>query len=312
VIRALLGQLTGERVRAERATGPLRAGDDGVPFGVPPPEGVLGRAGGENFPVASPLLPSGTRPHVVAVYGFARLVDQLGDDAPGDRLALLDWLEQELRRAYLGQATYPIMRRLSATIAAYGLPEAPFLALIEANRRDQTVSRYASFSDLLGYCELSANPVGRLVLRLFGASTPERERWSDAVCSGLQLVEHAQDVKEDALRGRIYLPLEDLRAVGCDETELSLPRTSPALAAAVARLVDRATVLLGEGEPLVASLNGRARLAVAGFVGGGLAAASAIRSRGYEVLAGSPRATKAVLAREVARTLWRARRRGGS
>jgi squalene synthase HpnC len=270
------------------------------------------RARGENFPVASLLLPSGTRPHIVAVYGFARLVDQLGDDAPGDRLALLSWLEDELRRAYQGRATYPLLRRLSATIAACKLPEEPFLALIEANRRDQVQHRYPTWDDLLSYCELSANPVGRLVLHIFGAATADRERWSDAVCTGLQLVEHAQDVKEDAERGRVYLPEEDLRSLGCGEADLYAATTSPALAAALARLLSRAGALLEEGYPLVDSLRGRARLAVAGFVGGGRAAAAAIEAHGYDVLGGSPRPSKVELAREVAATLWRARRTSSS
>ncbi|MBO0713238.1 MAG: squalene synthase HpnC [Acidimicrobiales bacterium] len=281
----------------------------GVPAGVPAPLEVERRARGENFPVASLLLPSGTRPHILAVYGFARLVDQLGDDAPGDRLALLSWLEDELRRAYEGRATYPLLRRLSSTIATYRLPEEPFLALIEANRRDQIQHRYPTWDDLLSYCELSANPVGRLVLHLFGAATADRERWSDAVCSGLQLVEHAQDVREDARRGRVYLPEEDLRSLGCDTADLTAATTSPALAAVLARLLSRAGALLEEGYPLVDSLRGRARLAVAGFVGGGRAAVSAIEAHGYEVLAGSPRPGKAEVAREVATTLWRARRR---
>lgn len=279
-----------------------------VPAGVPSPLEVERRAGGENFPVASLLLPSGTRPHILAVYGFARLVDQLGDDAPGDRLALLSWLEDELRRAYEGQATYPLLRRLTATIAACRLPEDLFLALIEANRRDQVQHRYPTWDDLLSYCELSANPVGRLVLRIFGVATADRERWSDAVCTGLQLVEHAQDVREDAVRGRVYLPEEDLRSLGCDAADLTAATTSPALAAVLARLLSRAGALLEEGYPLVNSLRGRARLAVAGFVGGGLAAARAIEAHGYEVLGGPPRPSKAELAREVGGTLWRARR----
>jgi squalene synthase HpnC len=298
VIRAATGQ--SDPVAAP--TGP------DFPRGVPRPEEVEQRAGSENFPVASLLLPSGIRPHVLAIYGFARLVDQLGDDAPGDRLALLSWLEQELERAYQGRATYPLLRRLSATIAAYQLPADPFLALIEANRLDQTQHRYPTFDDLLSYCELSANPVGRLVLRLFGAATAERERWSDAVCTGLQLVEHAQDVKEDAERGRVYLPQDDLRALGCDETDLTAHTTSLALAAVVARVLSRASALLEEGYPLVRSLRGRARLAVAGFVGGGRAAASAIEANGYEVLAASPRPGKREVAGAVVETLWRSRR----
>src|SRR5436309_11537531 len=185
--------------------------------GLLDPRRVRSRARQENFPVASRFLPRAIRADLLAIYGFARMVDDAGDEAPGDRAALLDRIESELDGAFAGTATDPVLRSLRATIRAHDLPREPFLRLIEANRRDQVVSRYQTFSDLQAYCELSANPVGHLVLLVLEASTPRRVAWSDSVCTGLQLVEHWQDVAEDARRGRVYVPQEDLRRFGCTD-----------------------------------------------------------------------------------------------
>jgi squalene synthase HpnC len=175
------------------------------------------RAGGENFPVASFLAPREARPHLRAVYGFARLVDTLGDEAEGDRDALLDALEQELD----GPPTVPVMRRLHATIAACGLPREPFARLIEANRRDQRTTRYETWDDVREYCSYSAEPVGRIVLGIYGrADEPELVAASDDVCTGLQLVNFLQDPPRDLALGRVYLPQEDLRRHGCTEEDL--------------------------------------------------------------------------------------------
>ncbi|HEX4244776.1 MAG TPA: squalene/phytoene synthase family protein, partial [Acidimicrobiales bacterium] len=145
---------------------------------------VLGQARSENFPVASVLLPKTVRSHLLAIYGFARLADDIGDEVEGDRLAQLDWLESELERAAAGTAAHPILVRLTPTLAQLDLPLDPFRALIEANRVDQRVTRYQTMDDLVGYCRLSAVPVGRLVLLVFGVSTPERVALSDEVCIG--------------------------------------------------------------------------------------------------------------------------------
>src|ERR1700723_3373988 len=142
---------------------------------LPPPEAVMARVGGENFPVASRALPRGVREHLLALYGFARVVDELGDaDArpTADRLAALDWLEAELERTYAGAAHHPLLVRLQGTVRECALPREPFLRLIEANRVDQRVVRYDTWEQLLGYCHLSADPVGELVLGVFGAATP--------------------------------------------------------------------------------------------------------------------------------------------
>src|ERR1700722_12300325 len=139
-------------------------------FRAPTAEAVMARATGENFPVASRVLGAELRAHLLALYGFARLVDELGDCAPGDRLAALDWLESELDRAYAGTAGHPLLARLTPTLRECALPREPFVRLIEANRLDQRKSRYETWGELRDYCSLSANPVGELVLGVFGQS----------------------------------------------------------------------------------------------------------------------------------------------
>lgn len=254
----------------------------------------------ENFPVAMRVLGSRARAHLLAIYGAARVIDEAGDAFEGDRCAMLDALEAEILRAFAGSASDPVFVRLSATVRELNLPVAPFLRLIEANRRDQAITRYERFEDLLGYCALSANPVGELVLRVFGAWSPERAELSDAICSALQVVEHLQDVREDALRGRVYLPAEDLVGFGVREEELSAATASPALRRLVAYEAARASRLLESGLPLVRSLRGRARVAVAGFAGGGLAQLEALARANYDVLAARVRAPR----RTVARRTW--------
>ena len=171
------------------------------------------------------------------------------------------------------------------------MPREPFLRLIEANRRDQLVGSYATFEELAGYCDLSANPVGELVLHVFGRATPDRIALSDRVCTALQLAEHCQDVEEDYGRGRVYLPAEDLERFGVGPDHLAARETSPSLRRLLAFEVDRARRLLAEGTPLVGRLRGRARLAVAGYVGGGRATLDAIAAADYDVLAVTPRAS---------------------
>jgi len=280
---------------------------------VPAAADVMRRAPAENFPVASRLLPAATRRHLLAVYGFARLADEIGDAAvarpgaappAGRTLARLDWLEAELDAAYAGRATHPVLVRLTPTLAELALPAEPFRALIEANRRDQTVTDYATYDELLEYCRLSANPVGRLVLAIFGRSTPERVAWSDSVCTGLQLVEHLQDVAEDARAGRVYLPAEDRTRFRVRRDDLTTARASLGLRALVAFEADRARRFLAGGAGLVATLPPRPRLAVAGFVAGGLAALDRIAAAGGDVLAvTSLQPTKTAVARRTARLL---------
>ena len=273
------------------------------PIDLPPEAQLLARADHENFPVVTRLVPREARAHLLAVYAFARLTDDLGDEHPGDRLAALDWLEGDLRAAIEGRPSHPVTARLSRTITATGLTAGPFLDLIAANRRDQSVVRQASWDDLIDYCRLSANPIGTAVLAIAGALTPERQALSDRVCSGLQVVEHLQDVGEDAAAGRIYLPADDLRRFGVADADLTAPVASPALRAAVAYELARARELLAAGIPLSQSLWGWSRVAVAGYVAGGLAAADAIEAAGYDVLAGPTRPSRPRTLRHALRVL---------
>jgi squalene synthase HpnC len=260
-----------------------------IPAALPSTESVVGQAGTENFPVALRLLPRAVRDHLLAVYGFARLTDDIGDEATGDRLELLDWLEAELKRAAHGQATHPLLVQLAPTMAQCGLPLHPFQRLIEANRQDQLVRRYETMGQLMGYCMLSAAPVGELVLGVFGVSTPARVLLSNDVCSALQIIEHLQDVAEDFAHDRVYLPQSDLRSYGCREADLAAPHASPALRTVLRYEAGRARRLLGSAVPLARQLPLQPRIAVCGFAAGGLAALDELERAGFEVLADRPR-----------------------
>jgi squalene synthase HpnC len=289
--------------------------------GFPDGPSVMSQARAENFPVAARVLSHRDRRHLFAVYGFARLADEIGDELVGERLAALDWLELELDRAFAGQARTPLLRALEPTIFDCGLPRAPLARLIEANRMDQLVARYETWEHLLAYCALSANPVGELVLHVFGLASPERIALSNHVCTALQLVEHLQDVAEDLRRGRIYLPAEDLMRFGSSHAQLidfrsdlgdavssgrlrglahrRPPSRSATRSRARAQLgevvefeVIRARELLGAGTPLVSAIQGREKIAVAAFVAGGCAALEQIERAGFDVLGGVPRPSR--------------------
>jgi squalene synthase HpnC len=300
--------------------GPGRAHRSGPePAGTPDAAAVMARAGAENFPVAARLLAARQRRALLAVYGFARLADELGDELRGDRLAALEWLQSELDGAYAGRSSIdtpfgahdvtgewagcaPLLVSLRRVLAECPLPPEPFARLIEANRLDQSVARYRTWEQLRSYCHLSADPVGELVLAIFDLHTPERVRLSDSVCTGLQLAEHLQDVGEDLARGRVYLPAEDLERFGCSQERLA----GPGMREAVAFELARARELLWAGGPLVASVPGwRAKLAIAAFAAGGLAALEQIERAGYQVLDGVAPASRRSRARWLVRVLRR-------
>ncbi|MEU6293237.1 squalene synthase HpnC [Streptomyces sp. NPDC046988] len=277
--------------------------------------GTLAKAADENFPVAPFFLPRDWRTDLMAVYGFARLVDDIGDGdlAPGgadarllgvpddradDRVLMLDAFEEDLHRVFDGTPRHPLLRRLRPTVRRRSLTPAPFLGLIAANRQDQLVRRYETYDDLLAYCELSANPVGHLVLAVTGTATPERIRRSDAVCTALQIVEHLQDVAEDLGRDRIYLPAEDMKRFHVQEADLAASTANASVRALLAYEARRAHDLLDEGAPLVGSVHGRLRLLLAGFVAGGRAALRAIADADHDVLPGPPKPGKLRLLRE--------------
>jgi squalene synthase HpnC len=183
----------------------------------------------------------------------------------------------------------PVVATAVRSTLELGADPKPLFDLIAANRQDQSVRAYDTFDDLLAYCALSANPVGRLVLAAFRASGEDRFAWSDSICTGLQLAEHWQDVAEDAAAGRVYLPREDLDRFGVAPSTLSAgPPASRGLRALMVFEVARARGSLDRGRPLLASLSGSARWAVAGFWAGGHAALDGIAQRRFDVLAGTP------------------------
>ncbi len=285
------------------------------------------RASGENFPVALRLLPTSRRKYLMAVYGLARTTDDIGDRAPpGQRARLLDELEADLRRLYAslgrgggdgigggsgsedGDGAKPrtrVVGALGPAVTDCGIPMQPFLDLIQANRQDQVVTRYQAFGDLLGYCRLSANPVGRIVLYVFGSFSQRRAELSDSICTALQLAEHWQDVAEDLRAGRIYLPARDMDEFGCSEADLALASAPPQVRRLIAFETGRATAMLDEGAPLIGTLRGAARVAVAGYVAGGRAALAAIAGADHDVLRGTPLPRKRRLASELVRAYAR-------
>src|SRR5213083_2968292 len=257
------------------------------------PAQVAAHARTENFPIASLLFPRALRPHLHAIYGFARLVDILGDEYEGDRLAALDELEREVEACYTGEPAWAVMRELQPTIRACDLPREPFLRLIEANRMDQRISQYATWADLKHYCVHSADPVGRLVLGVLGRGEPELVALSDDVCTGLQLVNFLQDVPRDLALGRVYLPAEDRRRFEVT----NLDRANEPLRRLLEFEADRAGHLLGSGDPLGVKLGGRTGRAVAAFARGGLAAVEALERAKFDVFSGRPKPSRARLAR---------------
>ena len=268
---------------------------------------VAAKASAENFPVALRVLPARLRQHLTAYYGFARLTDDIGDEPlPGvsglseqqeraTRIRLLDDLEADVRKIYAAgqEPELPAIRALGETVRATGIPLVSLADLIQANRQDQLVTRYETYDDLVRYCELSANPVGQVVLAIMSAATPARITASDSICTALQLVEHTQDVAEDLANGRIYLPREDLERFGVTELDLARPRAEANVRQLIKFEADRAQQLLDEGAPLIGTLRGAARVAIAGYLAGGRAALKAIADQNYDVLQSTPKPGKA-------------------
>ncbi len=249
----------------------------------------------ENFTVVSWFLPRELRPHLFAIYAFCRATDDIGDEgdaAPGERLALLDAWEQDLRRCFAGERVAPLFIALGRTVERFAIPHDLFLRLIEANRIDQRRQRFATFDELLGYCEYSATPVGRMVLHVLGYRDERRLRLADATCIGLQLANFWQDVSVDLKKGRIYLPLEDLRRFGCSEDDLRASRAGPELRRLLRFEVARAREYFARGRELEALVARSVRADVSLFRRGGEAVLDGIAAAGYDVLARRPRVSK--------------------
>jgi squalene synthase HpnC len=269
---------------------------------------VAAKASAENFPVALRVLPKRWRAHLTALYGFARLTDDIGDEPlPGlppdateeaitaTRLKLLDELQGDVARIYDDSAPEPdlnAIKDLKRTVRDCAIPARPLYDLIQANRQDQVVTRYDTYQDLADYCALSANPVGQVVLYIMRAATPARIEASDSICTALQVIEHTQDVAEDLANGRIYLPRQDMDTYQVTEADLAEPSASERVRDLIKFEADRARRLLDDGAPLVGTLKGAARLAIAGYVAGGRATLKAIEASGYDVLRSTPRPGK--------------------
>lgn len=261
----------------------------------------------ENFSVVSWLLPRALRQHMFNVYAFCRWSDDLGDET-GDlarSTELLAWWRRELDECFEGNARHPVFVALLETIREFGLVPAPFRDLISAFEQDQRVRDYETFEQLRDYCCRSANPVGRIVLALFRAASPQNVEWSDSICTGLQLANFWQDVTRDHAIGRVYLPREDRQRFGYSDEELTAHRTTPAFLELMKFEVDRARKFLIDGKPLIRSVRGRLRIDVELFIGGGLRILDEIERIGYRVWEIRPEVSKAakfsLLARSVIR-----------
>jgi squalene synthase HpnC len=262
----------------------------------------------ENFHVVSFLLPKRLHQDFYNVYAYCRWADDLGDEI-GDRaesLRLLAWWRAELDAMYQGCATHPVFVALEPTVRRYGIPPEPFRDLISAFVQDQTVTRYADWAAVFGYCRSSANPVGRLVLYLCGYGDPERQRLSDATCTALQLANFWQDVTVDSLKDRVYLPLDLLARHGYTVEELFARRYRPAFRDVMREAVGQARSLFLEGLPLVRMVDRRLALDLDLFSRGGLRVLEKIEERDYDVLSARPAVSKADRVRLLLGSLVRA------
>ena len=244
----------------------------------------------ENFHVASWFLPAKLRPHFHSIYAYCRIADDLGDEV-GNReqsLALLDLWGRELDACYRGEARHPVFVALAETIHACDIPQKPFADLLVAFRQDQTVTRYPSMSDVLDYCTYSANPVGRLVLYACGYRDPEMFRLSDFTCTALQLANFWQDLRADYVRGRIYLPLDEMRRNGVDEATIARRDPTPAFRELLRHEVNYARRMFAQGSPLIGLVDRDLALDLDLFSRGGLEILHAIERREYDVLTARP------------------------
>lgn len=248
----------------------------------------------ENFPLVSWMLPKALHQHFYNVYAYCRWADDLGDETGGPEraLELLAWWRAELAGCYAGRQAHPVFVALRSTIDAFDIPREPFEDLISAFEQDQHVTRYDTFERLRDYCRRSADPVGRLVLRMCRQHTQRNVAWSDSICTGLQLANFWQDVARDHAIGRIYLPREDCERFGYSESDLQARRTTPAFLALMRFQVERARAFLRGGAPLIPQLPGRLQVDVEMFARGGLKILDRIEGIGYRVWDIRPKVTK--------------------
>ena len=266
----------------------------------------LARSHYENFSVASWFLPERLRQHFFNVYAYCRISDDLGDEVgnPAQSLQLLDQWERELTACYEGSPRHPVFVALAGTVRECGIPKHEFSDLLTAFRQDQTTPRYQTFGDLLGYCRNSANPVGHLVLYLCGYKDSERQKLSDFTCTALQLANFWQDVSVDYAKGRIYLPLEDLRRFGVAEDEIRDTENTPAFCEMMKFEVARAREWFEQGRPLVRKVSRELAIDIDLFSRGGMEILNAIERQGCAVLGRRPAISRARKLALVARAAW--------
>jgi squalene synthase HpnC len=247
----------------------------------------------ENFTVIARFMPAVQRRAMAAVYAFCRGVDNAGDEGPvALRPAALDQWEAELHRCYQGQPSQPGFLALADTIARFRLPEIWFVRLIEANRWDQVRHRYDTFEELLQYCRLSAEPVGRLVLALNGIFDEERGQLSDRICTALQLANFWQDIGDDLDRGRIYVPLADLERFGAQLDDFMQRQMTPAIRATMAFEVARTEAWFHRGQALERLLPWRLKLQVRLYRLGGQAILNALKRQHFDAFLHRPRVNR--------------------
>jgi squalene synthase HpnC len=254
----------------------------------------LARTHYENFSVATWFLPPRLRQDFFNVYAYCRISDDLGDEV-GDvsaSLALLDEWQRELDACYAGSPKHPVFVALAETVRKFDIPKHEFSDLLIAFRQDQTVTRFETFDDVLAYCHYSANPVGHLVLYLCGYRDPERQQLSDFTCTALQLANFWQDVSVDYAKGRIYLPLEDLRRFAVSEDDITCSRNTPAFCAMMRFEVERAREWFSRGLPLIAKVDSELAIDLDLFSRGGIEILNAIARQNYAVLANRPSISK--------------------
>jgi squalene synthase HpnC len=266
----------------------------------------LARSHYENFSVATWFLPERLRQHFFNVYAYCRISDDLGDEVGSTTLSLrlLDQWESELNACYDGNPRHPVFVALAETVRRFEIPKHEFVDLLTAFRQDQTTPRYETFLDLLGYCRNSANPVGHLVLYLCGCSDAERQELSDYTCTALQLANFWQDVSVDYAKGRIYLPLEDLRRFGVHEDEICNSDNTPAFRAMMTFEVARARQWFAQGLPLVGKVSRELAIDLDLFTRGGMEILNAIERQHYAVLGQRPVISRTRKLALVARAAW--------
>ena len=259
----------------------------------------------ENFHVASRFLPEKYRSHFYAIYAYCRVSDDLGDEV-GDveqSLALLDYWQQELDACYRGKPLHPVFVALEETVRACDIPQQPFDDLLVAFRQDQRIFRYQSLDHLLEYCRYSANPVGHLVLSVWGYRDGERQQLADSICTALQLANFWQDVREDYLRGRIYIPQDAMSALGVSDDVIAGEMATREFRELLRGLVDDARRRFNEGKPLLQMVSKDLAMDLGLFIRGGLEILRAIEAQEFDVLRGRPAISKrrkaALLARAV-------------